>query len=344
MLLFEVTHKPKTLFAIDHHESLLNIAKKTIKLLKTSCKEWLKQTQNGKLTIYRGFREDSLPNNTNLLVFSKTVRKHRKPLDSSKNQHEMFNKIIKFLEKTANRSNSAFTSGDYSVASEYGRVYNVIPIGEFNYTWSNELHDWHNDLSLYDEGEYIEDQNEEHNEKINKAMEQYIKTKINKKVNHFNKLLNYHQMQKIFKEREYQDKKTSHPTKNKLRKEISKTDSLIKDITKDIQLYKKMNIQTKNSFIRNHKKDFIEKMYQNKIKGLNVAKRSYSKNLLKNLQIKGDDGTLIQAIRSENEIMIACKSILCIQSTFYKYYIYPLLQGKKLEDNADIVIRCIASY
>lgn len=115
-------------------------AQKLADYLKDNCSPWLQQTNNGDLVVYRGFNDDSRIKKAP--AFIKAVRQNRKPRDSYLSDHNYFNEVIRRCGKKANRSNSVFVSGSMQEAEHYGFVYIVIPIGDFNYTWSTKFSDW----------------------------------------------------------------------------------------------------------------------------------------------------------------------------------------------------------
>lgn len=43
---------------------------------------------------------------------------------------------------------------------------------------------------------------------------------------------------------------------------------------------------------------------------------------------QGDDGSLLKAIKSGNEIMIKAEAIILIDPNFYQFYVFPLMQGR----------------
>jgi hypothetical protein len=72
--------------------------------------------------------------------------KDRKPSDTPPEVSQM---VDEWLHKNTGyyfRSTSLFCSGRTMQASEYGRVYVVIPIGEFHYCWSPNVSDLYMDL------------------------------------------------------------------------------------------------------------------------------------------------------------------------------------------------------
>ena len=85
-------------------------------------------------------------------VFTRPVRQDRRPKDSTRLQHQMFNTLLAAAGSVANRSNSAFASGEAMYESgesfDRGGVFIYFPIGEFHYAWSGHWYDWTMRLSL----------------------------------------------------------------------------------------------------------------------------------------------------------------------------------------------------
>ena len=100
------------------------------------CQPWLQESQ-GQL-VYRGTNHA-----TDQLAFVRTTRNSRQPRDSSPELHRLLNHWILSVEGGATRSNSVFLTGSVDVSEEYGRSYVVFPVGDFLYTWSPEMEDWH---------------------------------------------------------------------------------------------------------------------------------------------------------------------------------------------------------
>ena len=138
----------------DLDERNRTYAIKVAKFIKEHCQPWLSQTRNGYQVVYRGlkgvnnFGEDArLADN---FAFIKDVRSDRKPKDTAPSLHALFDELIAKAGKVANRSNSMFVTGSPSRAKEYGKLFVVFPVGEFNYTWSYEYEDWYNDAPADD--------------------------------------------------------------------------------------------------------------------------------------------------------------------------------------------------
>lgn len=113
-------------------------AERLAKFLRRNCSQWLRETENGTITFYRGLQEV----HTSAHAFEKSVRIDRRPKDSSPLGHDVYNMLIDLVGGVANRSNSLFAISDASEAGDYGEPYVIIPIGPYNYTWSRRWNDW----------------------------------------------------------------------------------------------------------------------------------------------------------------------------------------------------------
>lgn len=122
-----------------------------IRFLKLNCRPWLSQTNNGKLIAYRGV---GTPRNHNDWYIVE-VPQNRNPRDSTSEHH---NKLISRIQKAggiANRNNSIFVTGRpeqalaFAVSKEFhrGKIFAVVPVGNFNITWSENFRDWIYDLA-----------------------------------------------------------------------------------------------------------------------------------------------------------------------------------------------------
>lgn len=106
-----------------------------------NCRPWLNQTNNGQLYVFRGIQDLAA---SDAVFFTKNIRLDRKPTDTHEYYTKAFNLIIEMAGGQANRNNSLFCTGNHEVASSYGRPFIVLPIGDFNYTWSPFWKDWYN--------------------------------------------------------------------------------------------------------------------------------------------------------------------------------------------------------
>lgn len=106
-----------------------------VRFIKANCTKYLAESAGALL--YRGTNK---PVEVAAIV---STRRDRRPTASTKEEHEVMNLAIQKAGKTANRTNSAFTTGAKNIARRYGSVSVVIPVGDFNYTWSPMASDWY---------------------------------------------------------------------------------------------------------------------------------------------------------------------------------------------------------
>lgn len=118
------------------------LAAKVAKYINKNCQPWLQQTSRGLFLAYRGFRRDPKHH----LAFVKAVRKDRVPRDTGSQRHMEFNHFIRRAGKVANRTNSVFLTSNRTHAGDFGEVFIVFPVGQFNYTWLPGVSDWTEDI------------------------------------------------------------------------------------------------------------------------------------------------------------------------------------------------------
>lgn len=111
--------------------------------IEQNCSDFLKSAQAADKFLYRGQRDTKLP------VFVGRPRADREPKDSSVEAQKLADKCLTIMGFKALRSNSIFTSADYSQADNYGTVYAIFPKNGFDFTWSPK----HDDLVIHSTGE-----------------------------------------------------------------------------------------------------------------------------------------------------------------------------------------------
>ncbi len=141
----------KVVATIDWASHVVATAEKIAGYMKKNCKPWLKQTNNGKLTVFRGLRiDDTAP-----MAFARDTRTNRIPKDTTKTRHQLFDLLISTAGCAANRTNSLFVTGSHSVADDYGQPFVLIPVGPFNYSWSPVYSDWTNEFYDHNMPNYL---------------------------------------------------------------------------------------------------------------------------------------------------------------------------------------------
>jgi hypothetical protein len=114
-------------------------------IISRDCQPWLKQAK-GNLA-YRGvdvFGNSFLKQidvGAYDTMFKGAVRTNREPKDSPLWLHNALNKYFTSKVGIPVRSNCLFIAGNFALASNYGLVYAVFPIGDINYTWSKYVAD-----------------------------------------------------------------------------------------------------------------------------------------------------------------------------------------------------------
>lgn len=101
------------------------------------CQPWIEATRLAD-PIYRGIT--GVMSETG--AFVQNVRTNRQPKDSTPALHDAFNILLNHVGSYANRTNSLFVSGSFEAAKEFGKVYIVMPVGKFSFTWSPYYDDW----------------------------------------------------------------------------------------------------------------------------------------------------------------------------------------------------------
>jgi hypothetical protein len=81
----------------------------------------------------------------------KKARKDRSPKDTYPDIHYDFDKEFQKQYGYPARSSSIFSTGDYNIASEYGYVYCMFPIGRYKYLWNPNV----KDLYMYLNDKYM---------------------------------------------------------------------------------------------------------------------------------------------------------------------------------------------
>ena len=103
--------------------------------IQKNCQPYLSENPDWiKYPLFRGMNEKA-PITINV------IRTNRGPKDSSPFYHNLYNKAFASKGIQTNRSNSVFCSGDPYQAEDYGDLYVIFPIGNFNYAYSPEIHD-----------------------------------------------------------------------------------------------------------------------------------------------------------------------------------------------------------
>ena len=116
-------------------------------LIERDCQPFLSQSGGG--LIYRGIR--GVDDYTCVLpgiLYLQPVRTDRRPKNLPIDVHEILVKIFKELGFKANRNNVSF-SASLTISEKHGDAYILLPIGEFDYTWSEDVGDLNDELKAF---------------------------------------------------------------------------------------------------------------------------------------------------------------------------------------------------
>jgi hypothetical protein len=112
----------------------------TIDFIKTNCQPWLEAC--GDNFIWRGVKRNRLIVHGDHEVYAVyDVRKDRSPSDSKREAHDYMDKIMVDMLGWAGRSEGLFVTGNYHVATDYGKPCMIFPIGEFEFIWNTRVDD-----------------------------------------------------------------------------------------------------------------------------------------------------------------------------------------------------------
>lgn len=332
LLLNERKKRPKSSSHVsltsDEGQRLFNEATNVAAQIKKMCGPWLSQTNNGKLKAYRGESIDF-----NQLASVKTIRSNREPLDSSKDLHSKLNNSIADEGFVANRSNSVFVTGSVSTAEEYDNNNNiarvVLPVGEFNYTWSPDIHDATHDFS---EKNLIEDSSGVVFDKFSSITDNfeynahYVEHKFDEDCTD-SAVLNQFTAKPKYKDQMMTLINTYPPLRSWLRARMKSLSAEYPKLSaKPLTLLAIAKLDHGIRYSRTDVADMFKKCEKYLADHPELGKARAKEKLW-----RGDDGSLQKAINSNHEIMVKCDKAIFVRSDFYQHYILPLLTGKKLD-------------
>jgi hypothetical protein len=135
--------KQSTVTLTRGEQELLDDVLKVCELANTEAGKYMSKYKDKKDILYRGEHTAF----TNFDV--ETVRKDRRPKDSSKNWHDLYNMMLSsFDDNPGWRNSSLFVTRDESEAGEYGDSVIVIPIGEYKILSSKMVKDMYNSFEM----------------------------------------------------------------------------------------------------------------------------------------------------------------------------------------------------
>lgn len=137
----------RELFEDEDHTSI-SVAE-VIAKLKTECSAFLSQTSK---PFFRGVRaaylskmeiafETELDDGTSIIAYRMNRVVDRQPKDMNIETHHLANEYFKKKFGWNVRKDGVFATGDIFAASEYGAPFFILPIGEFRFIWSENVHD-----------------------------------------------------------------------------------------------------------------------------------------------------------------------------------------------------------
>jgi hypothetical protein len=104
--------------------------------------------------LYRGLAEDGgqkiqmVVQDEVKTCLIKTARTNRQPRDTHSQLSDMADRLLKnrFAWKPRTESVFCYGEGGKSLSSDFGRLYQIVPIGEFRYVWSPDVRDFTNSM------------------------------------------------------------------------------------------------------------------------------------------------------------------------------------------------------
>jgi len=110
-----------------------------VEILQRDCQPFLQATNNLEYRLYRGIR--SIVPFDGKLIKEAACPVGRRPKDSPMFLHRVADQWFFNETGIAFRSNSVFCTGNNAEAIEYGTVYLMIPLGNFDFCWSPNVED-----------------------------------------------------------------------------------------------------------------------------------------------------------------------------------------------------------
>lgn len=102
--------------------------------IKKKCGMAIKVMTSSQRLMFRGLDESQE-------LVRKRVRKNRRPKDSWEEYSEYLDNALKEKFGWKPRSEGLFVSGNYMMASSYGHVHVIFPVGNFKYIWNTDYKD-----------------------------------------------------------------------------------------------------------------------------------------------------------------------------------------------------------
>ena len=332
-------YKPAVIAKLDLQEVAIKAANNIAKFIKSKCKPWYNQSKQGKIVVYRGVDPGKEAVSSSSLAFIRKTRPDRRPKDTDMPRHKAFNAVIGAAGGIANRSNSLFTTSKYDIAADYGTVFATIPIGDFHYTWSPYWSDWTHDVKKDNIVKLLKEPEVAANiHKVIATLEGQIgaykeKAKVLAKKAYDNEVKYY--VQDIAKEKARYAKlksKSSYAAQN-IKYQIKEDEMELKLLRTPAGMKRFIEKKTK-AIIEYNTDSPVRKIRE--LEGRQKRRpfedaldpKNYDTADLKEYIYV--DRNLGEATFKGNEVMISCDSGLYIKPGFYKKFVLPLLQNKKI--------------
>lgn len=127
MRLYEIAN-----FHYDDHDEKVRKGLRAANFIKKNCQPWLRESKAPRRELFRGGNFAPPGGGAGRIIPTPTKRR---PKDSSPDQHHFFQTVLSMAGAVAHRENSTFTTRVRSIAQDYGDIFVVFPIGNFDYTY-----------------------------------------------------------------------------------------------------------------------------------------------------------------------------------------------------------------
>lgn len=122
------------LFEIQEQSDYKSEVNHFIEKVAQDCKSFLYHKEPSQV-LYRGMKPSGD------FVYDKVVRKDRVPTSTNIGISERIDEYFKKKFGYPFRSQSIFLTSNYPMASVYGEIYSIYPVGDFQFLWSPEVKD-----------------------------------------------------------------------------------------------------------------------------------------------------------------------------------------------------------
>jgi hypothetical protein len=128
------------------------ITQEKLDVIEHQCQPFIKAVGGIKnvieMPLYRGIKSPDKLVKLHDGLFLGTMRSDRKPRSTGSDYHKYINNFFSEKFDTPYR-NGVFVTGHSDQATFYGKVYQMIPVGEFKYCWSPSVSDLYHTLEPY---------------------------------------------------------------------------------------------------------------------------------------------------------------------------------------------------